>query len=383
MKREHITKNISIFILAVLIIAVYKTFDSIGEVFGYIGDFFRLLIPLFLAFAIAFILHPLCKKLEEIYRKIKFKLISAHSRGWAIVTAYFAVLALVVGFFSVLLPMLFTSITDLVQSLPGIIENVGKYLYSIEIGGYTLKPFIDKITITEVMSYFDLENIQTFVNSIAGLSKGIINVFLAIIISIYILADRIGLLNTAEKVMTLVVPKKNKAIFEKYVRKTFNIMYKYIYCQLIDVVIVFTLAFVALSLLDVEYALILAMFVGVFNLIPYFGATIACTLTALLTVFTASFSKGVLVAVVLILLQQLDANLVQPKLVKDTLKVKPFWVLFGVTIGGGLFGIIGVLLAVPVMALFKAIFEDFYDYRMSQKTDITNANPQAENKTNP
>ena len=64
----------------------------------------------------------------------------------------------------------------------------------------------------------------------------------------------------------------------------------------------------------------------------------------------------------LIILQQLDANLIQPKLVKDTLKVKPFWVLVGVLLGGGLFGMIGILLAVPVIALIKIVFEDIYDY---------------------
>ena len=76
MKREAIKKNIGIFILAVMIIAVYKTFDSIGIVFGYIGNFLRLLIPIFTAFAIAFILFPLCRKLEEVYSKIKFKFIA-------------------------------------------------------------------------------------------------------------------------------------------------------------------------------------------------------------------------------------------------------------------------------------------------------------------
>lgn len=387
MKREHITKNISIFVLAVLIIAVYKTFDSIGVVFGYIGKFFRLLIPVLAAFAIAFILHPVCRRLEDFYRKFKFKLISSHSRGAAIITSYLAVAALVIGFFSVILPILFTSITDLVLRLPGIIENVGKYLYSVEIGGYTLKPFLDKLTINEVMSYFNLENMQTFVSSLAGLSKGIVNVFLAIIISVYILADRVGLLDTADKLMSLALPEKNKAVFLKYVNRTFSIMYKYAHCQLIDVIIVFALAFVALTVLGVDYALVLAMFVGIFNLIPYFGATIACTLTALLTAFTESFSKGILVAVVLIVFQQIDANLIQPKLVRDTLKVKPFWVLCGVAVGGGLFGIIGILLAVPVMALFKTIFEDFYDYRMSLKSNDSDTKNKAsegnENIINP
>ncbi len=373
MKHKYITKNISIFILAVLIIAVYKTFDSIGIVFGYIGDFFKLFVPIIGAFAIAFILHPVCNRLENLFRRIKFRTFSSHCRGWAITTVYLAALAIVAGFFSIILPMFFTSITELVQQLPAIIERIGKFLYSFEIGGYTLKPMLDKITINEVMSSFNFDSVQTFVNSLAGLSKGIINIFLVIIISVYILADRVGLMKTAGKLVDLIVPAKSRSILKKYANKTFFIMYRYIYCQIVDVVIVFAMAFIALSILGVKYAPILAVIVGVFNVIPYFGATVACALAALLTVFTASFSKGVIVAVVLIVLQQIDANIIQPRLVRDTLMVKPFWVLCGISIGGGLFGFFGILLAVPVMALCKTLFEDLYDYQMAKRNSNSDA----------
>lgn len=368
MKREDIRKYISIFILAVMIIAVYKTFDSLGEVFSYIGGFFSLLVPILLAFTIAFILFPLCKKLENIYGGVRFGFVKSHKRGFATATSYIAFLAIVSGFFSVILPALFESITDLIQSLPQIIENVRKYLYSVNFGGYSLKPFLDKITIDEIMTAFNLKNMQSFVSSIAGFSKGILNVFLALIISVYILSDRHSLLDATDKLMSITVPGRHKPIIIKYANRTFSILYRYIYCQLIDVVIVFIIAFIALSVMGAKYALALALFVGIFNLIPYFGATVACTLAAVITAFTATFSKGILVAIVLIVLQQLDANLIQPKLVKDTLKVRPFWVLCGVTIGGGLFGMIGILLAVPIMALFKTIFEDIYELHTANKS---------------
>ncbi len=369
MKFKDLSKNISIFILAVLIIAVYKTFDSIGLVFGYIGRFFRLLIPVFLAFAIAFILHPVCKKFETLYRKLKIKKLSEHCRGFAVTTVYLIALLVVAGIFSILLPMLFRSITDLIQQLPSIIEKAGKYLYSLELGGYSLRAVLDQITIQEVVSKFNLTDVQLYVNSLAGFSKGIFNVFLAIIISIYVLLDRSGFLSTAGKLTDLVIPEKGKGIFLKYVHRTFNIMYKYVYCQLLEVCIVAAMAFVALLILGVNYAPILALVIGIANLVPYFGAVIACAFTALLTVFTSTLSKGIIVAIVLIVLQQIDANIIQPKLVRDALKVKPFWVLCGVSIGGGLFGMIGILLAVPVMALIKTIFEDCYDYYLLSKNE--------------
>lgn len=367
MKREQITKNIGLFILAVLVIVVYKTFDSLGILFGYISDFFSLLSPILISFAIAFVLYPSCKKLEDIYSGVKR--LSKHKRGLAVATVYTVALAVVSGFFALVLPLIFDSITDLINQLPRIIRNVNKYINSLRIGNYTLKPFINQITITEIMSRFNLTDVGFYVDGIAGFSKGILNVILAIIISVYILLDRAGFLSLIRRLMALLLPKKGRDVFTKYVKQVFSIMYKYIYCQLIDMCIVAIIAFIVLSIIQVQYAPALAIFIGVANLVPYFGAIVACVVTALLTAFSTTFGNGVLVAVVLIVIQQVDANVIQPRLVKNALMVKPFWVLCGITIGSGLFGILGIILAVPVMALIKIIFEDIYEYNMLFEED--------------
>ena len=362
MKLQHIKNNISIFILAVMIIIVYKTFDSIGILFGYVGRFLSLLIPIFISMAIAFILHPICRKAENLIRKMKVKWLNKHCRGIAVAIIYILVVALFAGFFRILWPMLFKSLADLALQLPTIVNNISGYLYSLDFGGYTLHGFLDTLTVENLVSHLNLNNVKAYMTSIAGFSKGIFNIFLALIISIYILLDRKGFKDTMEKLSDMLIPQKSKAVVFKYINRILNIMYKYVYCQLLEVLIVFLLALIALLIMRVDYAVVLSVFIGVFNLIPYFGAIFACALTALLTVFASSLSKGIAVAIVLIIMQQIDANIIQPKLVRDTLKVKPFWVLCGVSVGGGLFGIVGILLAVPVMALIKTIFEDCYDY---------------------
>ena len=372
MSKKELSKYISYFILAVLIIVVYKTFDSIKEVFRYIRMFFGLLIPIFVAFAIAFVLHPLCQKLEIFYKKLKISKITKHCRGFAVATVYLAAAAFVIGFFYIVVPMLVKSIADLIQQMPTIVDNIGKYLYSINIAGYNLSPLLDQITVEEIVNRFNLADVNMYVNSITEFSKGIFNVILSIIISVYILLDRGGFLHTGKRIIDLMLPDKAEGIFFKYLNHSFRIMYKYINCQLLDMCIVFFLAFITLLVLRVDYAPILALFIGVFNLIPYFGAIIACTVTALLTVFTTgAITKGIVVAIVLIILQQIDANVIQPRLVRDSLKVKPFWVLCGISVGGGLFGILGIILAVPIMALIKTIFEDCYDYYLTTKKDNT------------
>lgn len=361
MKYKYLTKNIGYFILAVLIIIVYKTFDSLGVVFGYIGDVLSLLSPIFGALVIAFVLYPACKKLEDIYSKIPK--ISRFKRGFSVATVYLAALIVVAGFIAIMFPVIYKSISDFITSLPSIVESVIAYLYSIEFGDYSLKPMLDNVTINDIVTTTNLTDIDLYVDSITSVSKWLFDIMLSVIISIYILLDRAGFLKTARRLKALFLPEKSKEIFSRYAYQTFSILYKYVYCQLLDMVVVAVIAFCALMLMGVEYAPVLAIFIGVANLIPYFGAIVACALSALLTVFTASLSKGIVVAVVLIVLQQIDSNVIQPRIVKNALKVKPFWVLCGVLLGGGLFGITGIILAVPVMALIKIIAEDIFDYR--------------------
>jgi predicted PurR-regulated permease PerM len=113
-----------------------------------------------------------------------------------------------------------------------------------------------------------------------------------------------------------------------------------------------------MSILRVKYSLVLAILIGALNIIPYFGAIIAAIIVCLITLFTTSFKAALILAIAIIVLQQIDSNIIQPKLVKDSLQVKPLWVIFGVIVGGGLFGFFGLLLAVPVISLIKLIFKE-------------------------
>ena len=367
MKRSDFTKYISVFVLAVLIIAVYKTFDSIGVIFEYLSDFVGLFTPIFGAFAIAFILYPLCIKLEHLFAKSGIEFIKKRRRGIAVFVIYILFVLVIAAFVSLLFPAIMRSVTDFINQMPEITQRIIRFFKNFEIANYTLEDVVGKISFTDVFSKFNLNDVQMYLKSVASASKIVVNFFLSIIISVYILLDRRGLMLTARKLGELVFPEKSRAVIVKYINRTFNIMYKYLYCLFTDVFIVFVFAFVVLVIMRVKYAPVLAVFIGVFNIIPYFGAVSACVITSLLTVFTSSLSKGIWVAVALIVIQQLDANLIQPRLVRGVLQVKPFWVLCGISVGGGLLGILGIILAVPVMALGKTLFDDYYDYVQSKK----------------
>ena len=113
--------------------------------------------------------------------------------------------------------------------------------------------------------------------------------------------------------------------------------------------------------------------IGAFNLIPYFGAIVAVFISALITLVTSGFMNAIVLVVVLIIVQQLDANLIQPRLVASSLAIKPLLVIFGVIIGGGLFGVLGMFIGVPAVALISNIVTDLVDKRNAAKSPADTA----------
>ena len=121
---------------------------------------------------------------------------------------------------------------------------------------------------------------------------------------------------------------------------------------------------IALSIMQVKYAPLLGFFIGLFNMIPYFGAIIATAITAIVTLITGGWSQAIWMLIVVIILQQIDANIINPKIVGQSLKMSPLLVIFAVTIGGAYFGILGMFLAVPIMAVVKILVEDYIEYKL-------------------
>ena len=116
-----------------------------------------------------------------------------------------------------------------------------------------------------------------------------------------------------------------------------------------------------MAILKVEYAILLGFIIGLFNLIPFFGAIIAVFIAVFITICTGGLSKAVWLAVIIIIAQQIDANIINPRIMSDKLKISPILVIFSVTFAGAYFGVLGMFLAVPVAAMLKLIINDYLD----------------------
>lgn len=372
MKFSELKKYFGIFVLAVAVIIVYKTFDNIGIIFSGIGTAIGLLTPFIIGGVIAFVLSTPCQKLELLLKRTKIPFLKKHRRGLAILLIYAAVVLIITFIMVIIIPQLVDSIKKFVDQLPEMIQSLGSWVNSftfLENTSLDIGKFLSEnlLSLDKFAKLFDLSNLDKYAKSVASVGSSVFDFFIGIIVSIYMLSGRKNIRHAASRFCRAFIPNKHTEVIVFYVKKISNFIKKYIGCQILDSCIVFMLCLIVLSIMNTEYASVIALMVGSFNLIPYFGAIIAVFISALITLVTEGFMDAIILVVVLIVIQQLDANLVQPRLVANSLAIKPLLVIFGVVIGGGLFGILGMFIGVPIIALCSSILSDLISKRNSDR----------------
>lgn len=369
MKLKDLTKYLGLFIFAVAVIAVYKTFDNFGRILDFIGVVAGLLTPFAIGFGIAYVLLVPTRSIEKFLERRKNKFLVRYRRPISVATIYILFILAIVLTLVAIIPTIVGSFTDLYNHLPSIISDFVNWFNSLNLG-FTLGDDImqqvfenDIFSVQKLVTYFNFDNVNKYAQGVMNVGSGLFNAFMGIVISIYILIDRASLKNSIKMFAESILNDKTRLFILKYVKLINEFANKYIYCMLVDAIIIFIASFIIYSIEGVKYAPILALMLGLFNLIPYFGAITATVITGVITIFTGSLTLAIIAVVSAIILQQLDANYIQPRLLAGSLQIKPFWVIFGIILGGGLFGILGIFLAVPLTALFRSMIIDFINYR--------------------
>ena len=146
-----------------------------------------------------------------------------------------------------------------------------------------------------------------------------------------------------------------------------SIFFTFVTSQIIDAFIVGIVTSIVMSLMNVKYAVLLGFIIGLFNVIPYFGAIVAVVIAAVITIFTEGISTALWMTLIIIVVQQIDANIINPRILGTSLNLSPILVIFSVTCGGAYFGPIGMFLAVPVAAVLKILIDDYIEIKKLRK----------------
>ena len=287
----------------------------------------------------------------------------------SVIITYIIFVTLVVILINWILPILVSSIAELISNVPTYYNTIiTKYaelpedsILKSDIIKENMKEFTN-VDMRQVLSISN-EKILEYAKSIINIFSGIFDVFVSIVVSVYILLQRTSILNGLRRFARAIFKKEKYEAIDKYFINANEVVFTFITSQLFDAIIVGIITTVAMLILKVKYAPLLGFVIGLFNMIPYIGAIVAVGFGILITLITGGFGKALTMAIVVIILQQIDANIINPKIIGSSLETSPLLVLFSITIGGAYFGIIGMFLAVPIAVVIKTILSDFVSNR--------------------
>lgn len=378
--KHSIKLVLTVVTLSLIICAMVWNFKA---VWGLLCLLWKVCSPFIAGICLAFIVNMPMSLLERrIYRHIPK---AGLRRAIALVSAYVLVIAVISFIFMSVLPQLIASLRTLVNNVPTFLQNIHDYaekidapeavITFIENSQATLKPnvlwdYIVKFFSNEENTEFVNQLLNNVVSVLSIVLSSFVTVFLTTVFSIYILASKETLGKQAKELLYSFFSEK-LADGVMYVFYTaYDNFYNFFTGQFLEAIALGTMCFVGMSLLNLPYAIVISVLIGFCALIPMVGAIVGALVGCLLLLIESPLS-AVGFAIFITCLQQFDGNLVYPRIVGKSVGLPSMWVLFAITVGGSLFGVLGMLIFVPIISTAYDLLTDFKTRRLvSRKIQI-------------
>ena len=390
MREEHdrryfkwgLTALIVIFI-SILLVVIFTNLPGFFSLLGAIG---KILSPLVSGIVIAFLLNPIVNfvdlRLRPILKKRGMKEGKADklSRAVALVFSFIFAAFIVYAFFAMLLPQLYESVMNIVDNASTYFNSIETWATNIlednpEIQGYVdkgleqLRGFFENWVKTTFLS--DMSKLVTTVStSVIAVVKSLTNFIIGLVASIYMLWSKDTFRAQTKKIMVATMRPSAADRLLALGRNAYRIFNGFIIGKLIDSAIIGVLCYIGCEILKMPFTALVATIVGVTNVIPFFGPIIGAVPSAFLILLVDPL-KAFYFVIFVIVLQQLDGNVIGPKILGNTVGISGFWVLASITIAASIFGFAGMLLGVPVFALIYVLISDGVNARLRKKQHST------------
>lgn len=344
-KLRHSYFEIACYVAAVLLLAIVFFYEY-ADITRVLSAVLRALGPFVVGFSIAYVLNRPLKWLESRLRL---------PRVAAVLFLYFGIIALISGFFYYYTPQLVgnggAAIEAIVEGYNYLVQSIGENDYLAPILDYVQKDFGGFAAwATRLFNGF-MTQTSAFVLNLTGV---FLNLFFGTIISLYMLFGKEQLTGTLRKGAILIFKGRSERLLG-FLGEVNGIFSHFISGLIVEAIIVGILAYLMFLALGLKYSLILATIVMCMNVIPYLGPIISA-IPVILTTLTYDPVKAIWVAILILVLQQLDGNYIGPKVMGSFIGMEPIWVIFAISIGAGLGGIVGILLAIPTAAIIKIVW---------------------------
>lgn len=384
---KSMTKRVLVYIVAGIgILAAYFILINLKRVSGILSSVSDILRPFIIAAIFAYIVNGPMMFFERLFGRLtdKKKPRPVLKRVLAIIAAWVASLAVLVLFFVIIVPDVKISITTLINNLPSYFESLKAFIvalaekYQLDIS--YLNSFMNfQVTADGIMEIIDkysdalIPQLANIANISVQIGSFIADVIIAIIISVYLLFSKETLIAQLKKVLYALFNRKLADISVRVARETHRTFSGFINGKLLDSLIIGILCFIGMSILKYEYALLISFIVGVTNVIPFFGPMFGAIPSVLLLLMIDPW-HALWFAVFIFALQQLDGNVIGPKILGDSTGLPALWVMFAILVGGALWGVAGMFVGVPLFAVIYRFSKEILENLLKKKNMPENTN---------
>ena len=373
-------RNQLIFIAAVvvLICLIAMAFFRTDIFVDGIRTIIFVLTPFIYGYVIAYLLRPACMNIEKFLLKITKNKKPGLVRMIAAAVSMIVMLALVIYLLLLVLPELINSITNIVSGLPGAIERFQTWLSGMDSGetSHEVVGYTNEIVMTLYKKLQDflqtslIPNLESTITQVTSSFMGLIDVLknfgLGCIISLYFLTGWEKFAMQIRMVLYSIIPRKAADWVGGEARYTDQMFSGFIIGKIVDSAIIGVICFVFCSITRMPYALLISVIVGVTNVIPFFGPYLGA-IPSVLLILTESTSDALLFLIFIIVLQQVDGNVIGPRIIGNKLGLSSFWILFAILFFGALWGLIGMLVGVPLFAVLYDLIRKGISYGLKKQ----------------
>lgn len=347
-------------------IAFYLLLNNLNYFVGGIGKFINILSPFAGGVVIAYILDPVVKLFYHKLFKEKKGI-----RWLAILLAYLVAILLIVLLAWLVIPQIVNSIAMLFTNFPSYIQGIQDVLtmiqdrFGVDLSQATKMLDDSEAMVKEVYSLASSAMPQ-IVASIGSVASNFVSTFTSLAASIYMLADKKHLLHQLRTLAHAFLPEKvaeNTLRICHYANVNFT---SFFIGKIIDSAIIGVITFVAMTILRLDFAVLISVFIGITNIIPVFGPFIGA-IPSIFILLLINPIQAAIFCVLILIIQQLDGNFIGPKILGSSIGISALWILFSIVVGGDLFGIVGMVVGVPVFATLYGLAQEFVHYLLDRR----------------
>lgn len=374
--RNYFAVSVYAFVTGLLLIFAFLMISNIDVVQTLWVTSTNIVTPFVWGLAIAYILAPVLRNFEKfILKKDICQRNRRVTRGVSLLGTYVLAGVFLTMFFSIIIPEVYASITTLIANVTdnGVtwVENLGQLIFN-HLADYGIT---EEQAREYIAPYFDYMNsVKEYVTTLISVSAviavkataGLKNIFIALIVSIYMLVSKETFVAQSVKIVYALTDNKTANYILDFCKRTHAIFSGFIIGKIIDSIIVGFICFGCLSILGIEYTLLISLIIACTNLIPFFGPFIGA-IPSVILLLTVSLNQALIFAVFILVLQLVDGYLIGPKILGESTGLTVFWVVFAVIVMGATLGIVGMFIGVPIFATIYMACKDFIEYRLRKK----------------